>query len=117
MFIRVYDNGGKTVDRYTLVIQNPDLPGSVDMYGFNEQPFHPQGFGQYAGDYVKMGSYAHLGKPVSIESLPTDAKKFARQTIGEYEALSPAKKKSPKSKTHRSKSRRSSPGISLGGMR
>ncbi len=40
----IFDNGGETYDRYTIL----DLK-SGDMYGASENPFHPLGFGQYCG--------------------------------------------------------------------
>lgn len=46
--IIVFDNGGKTQDRYTVVI------GS-DVYGMSEDPTHPQfGFNQYSGDVSEL---------------------------------------------------------------
>lgn len=80
--IRIYDSGpGKFVDRYTLVVPSVNEPRTVDMYGFNDAPYHPQGFGQYAGSYGQMGSYSHLGKLIPIDALPEQAQRFVRETI------------------------------------
>ena len=79
--IRIYDNGGKTIDRYTLVVPSVNEPGKLDMYGFNDAPYHPQGFGQYAGSYDKMKSYSHLGKLISYNNLPEQAKKYVKEII------------------------------------
>jgi len=79
--VRIYDNGGKTVDRYTLVVPSVDEPRKLDMYGFNAAPYHPQGFGQYAGSYDQMGSYSHLGKLVPLSALPEQAQRFVRETL------------------------------------
>jgi len=92
--VRVYDNGGKTADRYTLVIPG-ERKGFVDMWGFNAYPFHPQGIGMYAGDYRMMGSYSHLGKLVSVSSLPEQAQKFVHQTVKEAGKKIPGKWKNP----------------------
>jgi len=81
--VRIYDNGGKTIDRYTLVVPSVNTPGMLDMYGFNDNPYHPQGFGQYAGEYRQMSSYSHLGKLVSLDSLPDDARRFVKDTLTE----------------------------------
>ncbi len=43
--IIIFDNGGKTVDRYTGIITK-----TGDVVGFNENPFHPCGFGQFVGN-------------------------------------------------------------------
>ena len=99
---RIYDNGGKTYDRYTLRIlttvqeytDNPDTAKYMKqrygerfnmMWGFNEDPFYPLGFGQFAGEYETQRSYKHLGKLIPIESLPDQAQKYVRQIIKEYE--------------------------------
>lgn len=42
----VFDNGGETVDRFTIVLSNGDILGSSCF------PFHPQGFGQYCGNWI-----------------------------------------------------------------
>lgn len=41
--IIVYDNGGETVDRYTVII-------GQDVYGMSHNPTNPQGFNQYLGN-------------------------------------------------------------------
>lgn len=43
--IIVLDNGGKSFDRYTIIDKK-----TGDMIGASENPFHPQGFGQYCGN-------------------------------------------------------------------
>jgi hypothetical protein len=40
----VFDNKGKTYDRYTVIFWNGDVLGA------SEDPFHPLGFGQYCGN-------------------------------------------------------------------
>ena len=40
---KIYDNGGETADRYTVVVG-----GSV--YGMSDEPFHPQGVNLYSGE-------------------------------------------------------------------
>jgi hypothetical protein len=45
---RIYDNGGKTFDRYTFVVREKDT-NTLHFWGASENPFHPQGFGQYCG--------------------------------------------------------------------
>ncbi len=43
--IIVLDNKGETFDRYTIIDKR-----TGDMIGSSENPFHPQGFGQYCGN-------------------------------------------------------------------
>lgn len=46
-FFRVFDNGGETVDRYTVFLRNNPEEGAL---GLSENPSHPQGFSQW-GDF------------------------------------------------------------------
>ena len=90
---RLYDNGGKTIDRYTLIDAKPhdnvsnDNSGWVvwhDYIAFNSEPFHPQGFGQH-GEYERIHSdrldLRHLGRRISLDALPEQARRFAEQFI------------------------------------
>lgn len=115
--VRIYDNGGKTIDRYTLVVPSVNEPGKLDMYGFNETPYHPQGFGQYAGSYHRMGSYSHLGRLVSYSDLPEQAQRFVKETLAtplpdgygmDFDRLKALHKPRPKPKARKSKSSPSS---------
>lgn len=69
------------MDRYTLIVDSVNEPGRLDMYGFNENPFHPQGFGQFAGTYDRMGSYDHIGNVISFDDLPDQAQRYVSQII------------------------------------
>lgn len=44
---KVYDNNGRSLDRYTIIDTK-----TGDVFGSSENPFHPQGFGQYAGNII-----------------------------------------------------------------
>jgi len=71
MILKVWDNGGKTMDRYTVRIRN-------DYYGMNEYPFHPQGFCQFVGSYGEVKEGRHLGKLLpqgQFHTLPADVRK------------------------------------------
>jgi len=54
---RVYDNGGESVDRYTIVFCSDDLAelcgGEYPYLAASGEPFHPQGFGQHGGTMGK----------------------------------------------------------------
>lgn len=75
---RVMDNGGATFDRYTLCFMGPDGPF---CYGASENPFHPQGFGQYAGDmyFPADEEFPDIGINVSIDSLPEQVQNLIKQ--------------------------------------
>ena len=80
-FVHVYDNGGSTFDRYTIIIDG-------EMHGASENPFHPQGFGQYAGEvpsgWTKNKHFAHLGKRITdLKTLPEPVQKFIVERASE----------------------------------
>ncbi len=57
----IWDNGGETADRYTIVLKGGDA------LGLSDNPDHPQGFSQWDHG-VKPGS--HLGKKINFNQLP-----------------------------------------------
>jgi hypothetical protein len=88
--IRVYDNGGKTFDRYTVVYMNrEDFGYTTDKnetfmllypcYGLSENPFHPQGFGLHSS--AQIGK--HLGKRIKFSQLPEDCRKAVMRDLSE----------------------------------
>jgi hypothetical protein len=81
MNIRCYDNGGRTVDRYTVVYmdQPESKPGCFACVAMSAYPFHPQGFGQHCA--AKPGR--HLGKWIEFEDLPADCQKLVKQDLDE----------------------------------
>jgi len=80
--VRIYDNGGKTIDRYTAVYMfAPETwqPGCFDARGMSKYPFSPQGFGCFTS--AMPGK--HLGKRIKFEKLPKDCKKLILQDLEE----------------------------------
>jgi hypothetical protein len=78
--IRIYDNGGKTADRYTAIdMARTESRGCYAAIGFNDCPFHPQGFGQHTS--AMPG--AHLGRRIDLDALPADARRFVEQFAAE----------------------------------
>lgn len=77
--IRLYDNGGKTVDRYTVIYSGrwkDRAPGRTYGRGMSSNPYHPQGFGQWF-DYpgiIDSPKYSHIGKKIAFDDLPPRAK-------------------------------------------
>lgn len=74
---KIYDNGGKTADRFTLI--NAD----GDVFGFDENPFHPLGIGQFVGNFNQWTckSFDHLGKLITIDKLSEQAQTFIKERI------------------------------------
>jgi hypothetical protein len=84
--LRCYDNGGKSVDRYTIIpprwarAYRHEWEGTFDAIGACPRPFHPQGVGMH----TRAMPGHHLGKRVKWSELPTDVQRFARQSFPEY---------------------------------
>ena len=86
-WIRCYDNGGKSFDRYTVVFtkkRNANISdgGEFIHLGMNVCPSHPQGFGQhgYSDWPIDRPAYSHLGKPIKFEELSQDCQKLVIST-------------------------------------
>jgi hypothetical protein len=90
-WIRVFDNGGKTFDRYTVVYTHAHsfgLKGYTVGVGMSENPYHPQGFGQHfeydnARD-LKGGTIGACGKRIAFQELPPDCQKLVLSDYKEY---------------------------------
>lgn len=101
-YVRVYDNGGKTFDRYTVVYTGRaavDRTGVVAQWpyvGMSEFPFSPQGVGQHGfsehrqcdlnkhGWPKQIGSTCHLGKRIEFIKLPKDCRDLV---MADYKAI------------------------------
>jgi len=83
--LRIYDNGGKTFDRYTIIPprwskQYRERSRLFEAIGASECPYSPQGFGMH----VSAAPGAHLGKRIKWTDLPQQVQAFARQSFPEY---------------------------------
>jgi hypothetical protein len=80
--IKIYDNGEESFDRYTIVfLCEPERqPGFYAAFGMSENPFHPQGFGQWC----TAQDGAHLGKRINAEDLPLDCRNILKQITADY---------------------------------
>jgi len=68
---KIYDNGGKTWDRYTVLTEPWYFGKSCDAFSFSENAKSPQGFNQYVGE-VYQG--ADIGKEIAFEDLPVEVR-------------------------------------------
>ena len=85
---RIFDNGGATVDRYTIAFKQWAWPWKDAHYGVmvypyiksSENPFHPQGVRLHDGarEFV---TGKHLGKRVAFDTLPVNVKTFILNNI------------------------------------
>jgi hypothetical protein len=79
----IYDNGGKTLDRYTVyydyVEQVKEGQKLYACLGMNAAPFHPQGIGMHASGQLGR----HNGKRIKFEALPTDCQRAVNNDLAE----------------------------------
>ena len=72
----IYDNGGKTFDRFTVYYDEMER-GFYTGRGMSAKPFHPQGFGQF----ITGALGKHNGKRITFDSLPEDCQKLVKQDL------------------------------------
>jgi hypothetical protein len=90
-YVRCYDNGGETADRYTVVFTGRyghKTNGETIYLEMSAHPFHPQGIGQHGSAPWRidvtggrhggpaMGQHCHLGLRVPFAALPADCKEL-----------------------------------------
>jgi hypothetical protein len=82
--VLIFDNKGKSVDRYTVVfLDRPELGrGMYEALAMDERPFHPQGFGQHC----ISAAGKHLGERIEFSDLPDDCKKLVMREFDEVVA-------------------------------
>lgn len=79
-YIRCYDNGGETFDRYTVVYTKKRISKRDGFLyiGMSKNPFHPQGFGQHGETDVPRFN-VNVGRPIKFNDLPEDCQKAVWQ--------------------------------------
>jgi hypothetical protein len=82
-YVRCYDDGGKSIDRYTVVFTGRyrrNTGGAWLYLAMNTAPFHPQGFGQHGESVgvqpIDRPRYGHLGKRIAFKDLPDDCRRL-----------------------------------------
>lgn len=80
-YIRCYDNGGETLDRYTVCFTGHYTHKTGGQFWdvcMNASPFHPQGIGMHGEnpEQIDRPSYRHLGKKIAFDQLPVDCQKL-----------------------------------------
>jgi hypothetical protein len=82
-YLRIYDNGGETADRYTVVFTGRyrhKTMGEFWVLGMSGAPRHPQGVCMH-DTYTKQvdwPTYGHLGRKILFRDLPTACQEVAR---------------------------------------
>ena len=78
-WIRCYDNGGETFDRYTVVYTGRYKGrNGCDYVGMSVHPFDPQGFGIHdtSREVIDRPTYSHLGRKIAFVELPEDCRRL-----------------------------------------
>lgn len=79
--IKIYDNGGKTLDRFTAVyLFEVERPGLFGARGMCSHPTSPQGIGCYTS--AMPGK--HLGKLIKFKELPEACQKLILSDLPEH---------------------------------
>lgn len=75
--VRIYDNGGKTFDRYTAVFMSleRERDGTYQARGMSADPF--SGFGQWCSAMPGR----HLGKRITFDQLPCACQQLLVQDL------------------------------------
>lgn len=85
-YVRLYDNGGETLDRYTCVFTRRYGEGFPFLM-MSGRPFSPLGVGQHGegGEApIDRPRYSHIGKKVGWDELPKDVQRCIMQDYVEY---------------------------------
>jgi hypothetical protein len=90
MFLKVYDNKGKTIDRYTILFEDWHFGKSCDALTISENPQSPQGVYSRGEVYQLNDS---LGKEIDFNKLPEITKDFVIDVIAEDETKQQLKDK------------------------
>jgi hypothetical protein len=92
-YLRCYDNGGGSADRYTVCFTGNYRRKTIGQFlyvGMSAEPFHPQGFGQHGESNrpIDWPRYGHLGRKIRFSDLPEDCQKLIRRDYAElWESL------------------------------
>lgn len=95
-WVRCYDNGGETADRYTVVFTGVYRNGKPKQFvylGMSANPCLPQGFGQHGEALYPVdspggrrppaiGRRCHLGVRVRFEDLPAPCRRLVLKDYG-----------------------------------
>lgn len=81
--VGIYDNGGKTIDRYTVVYEPYEMDGRIHFpyVGMSGAPYWPQGYCQH-GEVVDQRPRKHWAdRVVNLEDLPKDCQRVVLQDV------------------------------------
>ena len=80
--VMVWDNGGKTQDRYTVAFLNY----GGETWSMDEHPSEPQGIGKYDGDFTieYLDNHENIGEKIPFSKLPEACQKFVNGLLEQF---------------------------------
>lgn len=69
-WVRCYDNGGETLDRYTVVFTKKRVNGRFYYLGMSSNPYMGVGMRGESDVQIDRPAYSHLGKRCNFVDLP-----------------------------------------------
>lgn len=83
-YLRIWDNGGETIDRYTVAFTGRGH-GARWGLAMSAEPEHPQGFCQHweMARPVDEGGGKHLGRRIQFADLPKPCQRVVSREYGE----------------------------------
>lgn len=81
--VRCYDNGGETLDRYTVVFTGNythNTSGEHWYLGMSPNPFVGIGTHGSSPTQIDTPRYSHLGKKITFDDLPEQCQQCVKQT-------------------------------------
>lgn len=112
-YVRCYDNGGESADRYTVcftgragVSRSPGYRTEYSYRAMSAEPYHPQGVGLWGSSEGQpcdtmgerkghwywppaIGRKCHLGRRVRFQDLPKDCRRLVLTDYREIWKLNP----------------------------
>jgi len=90
MKCRLFDNGGKTADRYTVVYDELATNDRVQFSGrgMSDNPSHPCGVGTCCIVHMPegfTGGGSHLGAEITLQDAPEAVQKLIASDLKEYD--------------------------------
>jgi hypothetical protein len=88
--VAIYDNGGKTIDRYTVVYEPYPVAWAAEptgqyivfpYVGMSGSPFWPQGFCQHGETIMRRPYVDRNDRVIRFEDLPADCQKVVRRDL------------------------------------
>lgn len=86
--IRIYDNGGETYDRYTVVftLDMSLVDGNTHYRAYSSNPYSPLGFAQWgeSSTFIDEPNGDHLGERIEFSKLPELVQRCVREDYNSF---------------------------------